>query len=265
MKSILYPGDIIMVKNQKFKDTNKLDTKLNGHPMLVLNNVNNIGDTIYCLHISSSFRTSLSHYYEINLSKKCYIDLKFIYKLECKNQTEVKHTITQKMFNEIIDKMTKLHESGTIRSRNEYIEYYDKFISKEKKRYNIERMVREIGAACDNARQIYKGYIASKNINERCNLEKEIELICQKAFELSKLLLDKPESTREEAFEALVEENYLTKRSCKTLNKITEKFDITQYSYEIGNVLTEDELKDYVENKINVIWQFALNIKDLQS
>ena len=255
-----------MVRNQKFKDNNRIDTRLNGHPMLVLNNVYNIGDTIYCLHITSNFRTSLSHYYEIMLNKRCYIDLKFIYKIECKSQMNVKNTISEKKFNEILDKMTTLHESGTIKSKKEYFEFYDKYISKEKKIYNIARLARRIRQRCDKARAYYKVYLSGtddKVVTDLCN---EIFGICNDAVDISKLVLENDELTREEAFDELREKGYITKNTCKTIKKITnleEDFVIKEDYQYIPNELSKKNLKDYVENKINVIWQFVLSIKDL--
>lgn len=264
MKSILYPGDIIMAKNLMFKDNNKIDTRLNGHPMLVLNNVENINDIAYCLHVSSNYAKDLKHYYEIKLSKDCYIDLKYVYKIECKVQMEVKETINEKKFKEVVDKMTKLHETGKVEESSEYEEFYNKYILIQKNRYNLERIIREIEASCRKARTYYKLYLSEYRSKVKRDLYNELTNICIKAIELANFILD-AELPREEAFEALKEKNIITKNTCKTLKKIIsalDKFDISQETYGLQHELTEEELDDFVTNKINVIWQYALSLRD---
>lgn len=62
---IYYRGDIIAVKNIKFKDNDYLDTRINGHPVIILNEVESYKDSIYFLKISGSYDTveGLKKYY----------------------------------------------------------------------------------------------------------------------------------------------------------------------------------------------------------
>lgn len=89
---IYFPGDIISVKNIIFKDTNTIDTRLNGHPMMVLNKVSLIGDKVYLLKLSGSYGAmdQLKNFYPLKnigagLRKASYIDLRYVYERKCNN------------------------------------------------------------------------------------------------------------------------------------------------------------------------------------
>ena len=90
-----YRGDIIAVKNIKFKDNNFIDTRINGHPILILNQVNTLDDDLYALKISGSYSNidGLKNYYILKpngqnkLRKASYIDLRYVYKLPNQNIT----------------------------------------------------------------------------------------------------------------------------------------------------------------------------------
>lgn len=96
---IYSPGDIISVKNICFKDTNTIDTRINGHPMMVLNTVKDIGDRVYLLKMSGSYGSmdNLGNYYLLKatnstgIRKASYVDLRFVYEITCNNVQPVAH------------------------------------------------------------------------------------------------------------------------------------------------------------------------------
>lgn len=90
---IYYEGDIVTVKNIIFKDTNQMDTRINGHPVIVLNSIKEFGEKVYSLKMSSSYSSveELKNYYLLKpskangLRKASYVDLRYVYDFECTN------------------------------------------------------------------------------------------------------------------------------------------------------------------------------------
>ena len=113
-----YREDIIAVKNIKFKDNNFIDTRINGHPILILNQVNTLGDDLYALKISGSYSNidGLKNYYILKpngqnkLRKASYIDLRYVYKLPNQNITCYNKCVSEKQYNEIITKLKEVQE-----------------------------------------------------------------------------------------------------------------------------------------------------------
>lgn len=126
----LYQGDIIFVKNLRFRDTSTVDTRLNGHPVLVLN-VANIGERFYGLKISGSYNYSegLENYYIIKpnrsngLKKTSYIDLRYIYENECKN-IPCAGQIYENEFNNIMKQLDKVQEKYKNENYEKLKKYY---------------------------------------------------------------------------------------------------------------------------------------------
>jgi hypothetical protein len=81
-------SDIITKRNIKFKDSNKLDCRINGHPVVVLLDLNHESEMVYFLKMSGSFSSteSLSACFPIKpdkdnkLRKASYADLRYVYK-----------------------------------------------------------------------------------------------------------------------------------------------------------------------------------------
>lgn len=131
-----YPGDMIYEKNLIFKDTLKHDFRINGHPVLILTAAN-FGDKFYALKISGTYKYSegLKNYYLLKPNKKkgiyktSYIDLRYIYELECKNIPPYVAIITEKELKEIITKLQKVQ----LIIKNENYRYIEKY-------YNIKNV-----------------------------------------------------------------------------------------------------------------------------
>mgnify|MGYP000189300177 CR=1 FL=1 len=117
-----YRGDIIAVKNIKFKDNNFIDTRINGHPILILNQVNTLDDDLYALKISGSYSNidGLKNYYILKpngqnkLRKASYIDLRYVYKLPNQNITCYNKCVSEKQYNEIEKEIEKIQSSENI-------------------------------------------------------------------------------------------------------------------------------------------------------
>lgn len=91
--------DIIMIKNIMFKDQNKLDLRLHGHPVLIIHKTD---DYFYYVTISSTTNKNphklIGQHYELkknNINKLTspisYINLKNIYKEETKGYIPIGH------------------------------------------------------------------------------------------------------------------------------------------------------------------------------
>lgn len=88
MGSIYTAGDIVYFKNVVFNDSDgkkRVDTRISGHPYLILNDVQNLGDKCYALKITSRELFAISQYYllknatEPNLKKNSYVNLNIIF------------------------------------------------------------------------------------------------------------------------------------------------------------------------------------------
>lgn len=127
-----YPGDMTYENNLIFQDTLKHDIRINGHPVLVLTAAK-FGEKFYALKISGSYRNvqDLDNYYMLKPNRKkgifktSYIDLRYIYELECKNKKLYIQVVTEKELMKIIERLqiTQI----TMKSENyKYIENYYK-------------------------------------------------------------------------------------------------------------------------------------------
>lgn len=133
-----YRGDIIAVKNIKFKDSDNLDTRLNGHPVIVLNEVNNSKDSIYILKMSGSYDTvdGLEKYYILRpngdnkLRKASYVDLRYVYKISYENIPCYDKFISPQQYNEILEKLEKT-QSDEEEYDETYLEFKNTYLSKK--------------------------------------------------------------------------------------------------------------------------------------
>lgn len=110
--------DIILLKNIIFKDKNKIDTSLTGHPVLIIS----VTDThFYYLVITSSTKKQKflknNEYYPLEKNKNnklrsliSYINLKNIYKQELKNYVPIGY-IKDKEYNDIINNLAYYQEN----------------------------------------------------------------------------------------------------------------------------------------------------------
>lgn len=102
------------MKNIVFKDTNTIDTRLNGHPMVVLNEVSKIGDKVYLLKLSGSFGSmdQFNNFYSLKagpatgLRKASYVDLRYVYEKECNNAQPVAH-LSQNEYQKMVKKLSE--------------------------------------------------------------------------------------------------------------------------------------------------------------
>lgn len=127
-----YPGDMIYSKDLVFLDTLKHDIRIKGHPVIILT-VANFGDKFYGLKISGTYNYSegLKNYYTLKpnpkkkIYKTSYIDLRYIYELECKNNPPIESVVTQEEFEIILNKLKSVQ---AIRKHEnyKYIEEYYK-------------------------------------------------------------------------------------------------------------------------------------------
>lgn len=110
--------DIILLKNIIFKDQNKIDTSLTGHPVLIIS----VTEThFYYLVITSSAKKKKflknNEYYPLEKNNKnklrslvSYINLKNIYKQELKNYVPIGY-IKDKEYDDIINHLAYYQEN----------------------------------------------------------------------------------------------------------------------------------------------------------
>lgn len=110
--------DIILLKNIIFKDQNKIDTSLTGHPVLIIS----VTDThFYYLVITSSAKKKKflknNEYYPLEKNNKnklrslvSYINLKNIYKQELKNYVPIGY-VKDKEYDDIINHLAYYQEN----------------------------------------------------------------------------------------------------------------------------------------------------------
>lgn len=88
---IYLAGDVVFFKNVMFKDYDgkeRIDTRLNGHPFLILNDVEELGDKCYALKLTSKkfdkkVQYSLPQLATVpKLKKNSYVDLNNVYEIE---------------------------------------------------------------------------------------------------------------------------------------------------------------------------------------
>lgn len=77
---IYKPGDIIFIRNVKFKDGG-IDTRINGHPFVLLEDVIDVGQKVKCLKITSQIRSNQIKLGKHFLRKQSYVDLNKVYYL----------------------------------------------------------------------------------------------------------------------------------------------------------------------------------------
>lgn len=131
-----YPGDMIYEKNLIFKDTFKHDFRINGHPVIILTSAN-IGETFYALKISGSYNYSegLKNYYVLKPNKKSglfkvsYIDLRYIYKLECRNIPPNFCIVTQQELEKILKRLAETQKIFKDENYKYIEEYYGKILN----------------------------------------------------------------------------------------------------------------------------------------
>lgn len=108
-------GDIIKKNNIVFKGTEKIDTRLGGHPIVILSDVGFEDDYIYFLTMSSQVHhvnTDPDRYSKLNpdkcnrLPKISIVDLKYIYKSENTNIPSRSY-VSEEDFKIIIQKLKK--------------------------------------------------------------------------------------------------------------------------------------------------------------
>lgn len=113
--SIYYCGDIIFIKNTRFKDSNWIDTKIEGHPFIILKNIEDLTQNIFALKVSRSEKiiTNKKEFYYIKPSKNGlkyggYVDLRYVYFLKISNYIETNKKIQEVQYNEIIQKLNSI-------------------------------------------------------------------------------------------------------------------------------------------------------------
>lgn len=88
MYQIYTQGDIVLLKNVMFvnsKGDKRIDTRISGHPYLVLNDVNDLGEKLYALKLTSRKLRNVKQYaLQKNnafpsLRKPCYVNLDKMY------------------------------------------------------------------------------------------------------------------------------------------------------------------------------------------
>lgn len=127
-----YPGDMIFEKNLIFQDTLKHDIRVNGHPVLILTSAD-FGEKFYALKISGSYKCAgdLKNYYMLKQNKKkgifktSYIDLRYIYELECKNVPPYEEVVTEKELNNILKKLQEVQLVMKNENYKHVKNYYD--------------------------------------------------------------------------------------------------------------------------------------------
>lgn len=109
-----YPGDMIFENNLTFKDTEKHDIRINGHPILILTAAN-FGDKFYALKISGDYKYSeRENYFPLKknaskgIYKLSYIDLRYIYELNCTNKPPYENVVTENEFKKILKELERV-------------------------------------------------------------------------------------------------------------------------------------------------------------
>ena len=113
MCNLCRKGDIIILKHMQLVRYGKdptLDTRLNGHPYIVLNDVTSFGEYVLCLKCSSSKKGKrkncnyLIKNFKLNghPKKDTYVDITNVYKIKIDNFIEPKGRISNDLLNELI-------------------------------------------------------------------------------------------------------------------------------------------------------------------
>lgn len=125
-----YPGDMIYENNLIFKDTQKHDIRINGHPVLILTCAN-LGDKFYALKISKDFKYSeREKYYPLKknsskgIFKASYIDLRYIYELKCTNRPPHQMVVTESEFKQIIKELERVQSVNEDENYKYIKDYY---------------------------------------------------------------------------------------------------------------------------------------------
>lgn len=112
MNPIYTSGDVVFFQNIKlFNAPNEfvLDTRINGHPFIILEDVNEFGEYASCLLCSSSkkFKEDKNRYLieklalHNHLPKDTYVDFKHIYKIKITGIIPVKGHISKELLKEL--------------------------------------------------------------------------------------------------------------------------------------------------------------------
>ncbi len=135
---IYYRGDIIAVKNIRFKDNDYLDIRMNGHPVIILNEIRNYKDNIYVLKMSGSYDTmeGLKNYFILKpnkdnkLKKASYVDLRYVYKINCENIPCYEKFVSQQQYEEILRKL-EIVQSNSDSNDEFYLEFKSLYLTKK--------------------------------------------------------------------------------------------------------------------------------------
>lgn len=128
MGILLNSGDIIFRNNIRFRDNNKLDFRIHGHPFLLLNTITSQNSSGLFLKISSFYIPPYENaFYKLDknstkkkLNKDCFIDLRYIYIINLdypeRKWTRLKSNIIDDVIKEYISlqtiyKIDKLYNS----------------------------------------------------------------------------------------------------------------------------------------------------------
>ena len=116
MGKIYSKGDIVFLKNMKLIDydgSSRLDNRINGHPFIVLNDIDEFGETVLCLKCSASEKGKRKGYHLIieNLKMKgihnklSYVDIVNVYKFEVNTVVVPVGKISNPKMREIMEKV----------------------------------------------------------------------------------------------------------------------------------------------------------------
>lgn len=114
MGKIYSKGDIVFFKNimlhKKGKSTT-IDVRIDGHPFILLEDVNDIGEVVRCLKCSSNeSQKNKDRKYLIphkklrgRKHKDNYVDLAYVYNIQIKCMDEVVGTVSNNILNDLIE------------------------------------------------------------------------------------------------------------------------------------------------------------------
>ncbi len=118
MGKIYSPGDIVFFKNVKLIQYNGLkvlDTRINGHPYIILNDVDDFGEVAFCLICSSNEKNKRrKNHIHIKKAKvrgdktrETYVNIENVYKFEIDKVIAPVGRVSNIVLNELKEKVKK--------------------------------------------------------------------------------------------------------------------------------------------------------------